>query len=143
MLERLAEIGVETASVRFRNAQYDGTNDVTVDAPKWVSDNCIAVSASGTTITFIEFGTGVYYSEEHPQSSEFGFQRGGYGQGKGSQNSWGYYGEQGTNGQFVKTTDKGDVYVTHGNPPARAMYDASKDIRNNIITIAKEVFRND
>ena len=32
-LQRLAEIGVSEASTRFSTAQYDGTNDVKVDAP--------------------------------------------------------------------------------------------------------------
>ena len=66
--------------------------------------------------------------------------RGGYGQGKGNQSSWGYYGEAGTNGRIIKTTDKGDLVITRGNPPARAMYEADKAIMSQILKIAKEVF---
>lgn len=139
-LERLAEIGVDVAKVRFSSAQYDGTNDVKVNAPQWVDGNRIAVCASGNAVTFIEFGTGVFYTEQHPLANEMGMERGGFGQGKGSQSTWGYYGEGGTNGKFLKSTDKGDLYITHGNPPARAMYEASKEMRDKALEIAKEVF---
>lgn len=139
-LERLAEIGIDEANVRFTRAQYDGTNDVTVTAPQWLSPTKIAIYATGNSVAFIEFGTGVFYSEQHPLSDEIGAGRGTFGQGKGSQNTWGYYGEGGTNGVYLKSTEKGDVYLTHGNPPSRAMYEADKAIQKQILTIVKQVF---
>lgn len=37
LMERLAEIGIEEATVRFANAIYDGTNDVRVNnTPVWI-----------------------------------------------------------------------------------------------------------
>lgn len=142
-LSKLADIGIDTANIHFSNAQYDGKNDVTVNAPKWISDNTIVVSAQGESVTFIEFGTGIVYTEENPFAENLGMSRGGYGQGKGSQRTWGYYGEQGTNGTYLKSTDKGDLFLTHGNPPARAMYNADKEMRTKILDIAREVFRFD
>lgn len=138
-LERLAQIGVDTASVRFKSAQYDGVNDVNVSA-RMKGSNTIVITASGKAVLFIEFGTGITYTEEHPKASDMGAVRGGYGQGKGNQSSWGYYGEAGTNGRVIKTTDKGDLVITRGNPPARAMYEADKAIMSQILKIAKEVF---
>ncbi|NMP36561.1 MAG: hypothetical protein GX051_00335 [Clostridiales bacterium] len=138
-LERLAQIGVATAAAKFSMAQYDGTNDVNVTA-HMEGANRIVITAAGEAVLFIEFGSGVIYTEQHPKASEMGAIRGGYGQGKGNQSAWGFYGEAGTNGQFVKTTDKGDVYVTHGNPPARAMYEADKAIVASVLQIAKEIF---
>ena len=142
-LRRLAEIGIDEAKVRFGNAQYDGTNDVIVNSPQWISDNRIAITATGESVAFIEFGTGVFYSEQHPYANEMNIQRGTFGQGKGSQNTWGYYGEGGSNGEYLKSTDKGDLYLTHGNPPARAMYEASKKMQGEILRIVKEVFNFD
>lgn len=137
-LEKLAHIGIETADVKFRTAQYDGTNDVTVSSsPEWIGDNALAISASGTAVLFIEFGTGVHYTETHPLADEFGYVRGGYGQHKGLRDRWGYYGEPGTNGVPKRG---GEVIITHGNPPARAMYDAGKEIRQRITETAREVF---
>ena len=142
-LTKLVEIGIDISSAAFRNAQYDGSNDVIVNPPQWLGDNALVISAQGQTITFIEFGAGVYYTEEHPKANAFGMHRGEYGQGKGKQNTWGYYGEQGTNGEYLKTTDKGDLFLTHGNPPSKAMYNAGKEMRLRMLEIAKEVFKFD
>lgn len=144
LLERLAGIGIDVADAKFSTAQYDGENDVVVGSvPEWVGDNKLFITATGQSVTFIEFGTGVHYAEQHPKAMALGFIRGAYGQGKGSQNTWGYYGSPGTNGKMIKETDKGSVILTHGNPPARAMYDATKEMRNQIVDIAREVFGSD
>lgn len=141
LLEELAKIGIDTASAKFQTAQYDGENDVVVsNTPEWVGDNKLFLTATGNAVTFIEFGTGVHYAEQHPKAATLGAIRGAYGQGKGSRDTWGYYGSPGTNGQVIKENDKGTVVLTHGNPPARAMYDATKEMRNQVVNIAKEVF---
>lgn len=141
MLERLAEIGINIAQVKFGSAQYDGYDDVNVPAtPQWLSDNTLAISAEGSAVTFIEFGTGVFYSSRHPMEAELGFIRGEYGEGKGSNDSWGYYGLPGTNGRVIQKKSGKTVVITHGNPPARAMYDAAKIMRSRIVDIAKEIY---
>ncbi len=141
LLEELAKIGIDVASAKFQTAQYDGENDVVVSTtPEWVGDNKLFLTATGNAVTFIEFGTGVHYAEQHPKAAALGAIRGAYGQGKGSRDTWGYYGSPGTNGQVIKENDKGTVVLTHGNPPARAMYDATKEMRNQVVNIAREVF---
>ena len=142
-LERLADIGVNTALIRFADAEYDGTNDVVVEQASWINENTIAVNATGSSILFIEFGAGFSFPE-HPQADEFGYYHGMYGKGQGmNPKGWIYKGEQGTHGMPVRGkggTLKDGVYRTFGNPPARAMYEASKEMRENIIKIAREVF---
>lgn len=141
LLEKLAKIGIDIASAKFQTAQYDGENDVVVsNTPEWVGDNKLFLTATGNAVTFIEFGTGVHYAEQHPKAAALGAIRGAYGQGKGSRDTWGYYGTPGTNGQVIKENDKGTVVLTHGNPPARAMYDATKEMRNQVVNVAREVF---
>ncbi len=143
LLDALALIGINTADTEFRTAQYDGDNDVTVNnQPEWIGENKLFLTATGKTVTFIEFGTGVFYPQQHPKAAELGAIRGAYGQGKGSRDTWGYYGSKGTNGKVIKETEKGTVVLTHGNPPARAMYSAGKDMREQIVKIAREVFKN-
>lgn len=141
-LAELAKIGIATADVQFKKAEYDGTNDVLVEQnPVWTSPTTLKVVASGKSITFIEFGSGVHYTEEHPKAAELGMIRGAYGHGLGKFDSWRYKGEPGSNGEVIREgPHKGEVR-THGNPPARAMYDAGKDMRDNVAKIAKEVFR--
>jgi hypothetical protein len=142
-ISRLGDIGIETAGIKFQTAHYDGVNDVVVE-PKWVNENTLAVLATGQSVTFIEFGTGITYADDHPLAQQMGMIRGEYGQGKGKQDTWVYYGEPGTMGEWLRTTSGGEYAIrTHGNPANRCMYDASKDMRNNIIKIAKEVFRID
>lgn len=144
LLEELAKVGIDVASAQFDTAQYDGDNDVVVNKlPEWVGENRLFITATGHAVTFIEFGTGVHYVEQHPKAAALGFLRGAYGQGKGSRDTWGYYGSPGTNGQVVRESENATVVLTHGNPPARAMYDAAKEMRNQITEIAKAVFSSD
>lgn len=141
VLKRLASIGIETASIRFANAQYDGTNDVVVDSePRWISDNTLQVVAHGSTVAFIEFGTGVHYADTHPKAAEFGAIRGSYGHRLGRFDSWHYEGDPGTNGEIITSGKNAGRVLTHGNPPARAMYEASKEMRKKVKEIVKEVY---
>ena len=139
LIEALAGIGLSVASVTFSTAQYDGVNDVEVSVKK-LSSSKVAIIARGNAVAFIEFGTGVL-NPEHPQADELGMKHGTYGQGKGKNASWGYYGEGGTSGRLVKTTGKGNLYITKGNPPAKAMYFAEQEILDKIREAAVEVFR--
>lgn len=133
-LERLSTLGAYRARVEFTNAMYAGTNDVTISVETTMTG--YQVVAAGQAVLFIEFGTGVL-NPEHPQSSEFGFTHGSYGSGKGAnEKGWIYVGEQGNAGQPIRE----GVYRTYGNPPAKAMYYAAKDMKAEIYTIAKEVF---
>lgn len=142
LLEELVKTGIDVASAKFQTAQYDGDFDVVVNRqPEWEGDNKLFLTAIGNSVTFVEFGTGVHYAEQHPKSESLGAVRGTYGQGKGSQDSWGYYGTKGQKGVGREIeTKNGTVTITHGNPPARAMYDASKEMRNKAVIIAREVF---
>lgn len=143
-IERLSEIGVETARVSFREAQYDGDNDVVVSDGEWLDDNRFVFSATGRSVTFIEFGAGVHYSSPpHPKADEFGFTRGSYGHGLGKLDSWRYEGNPGTNGEVITSGEHKGQIRTQGNPANRCMYEAGKEMRNKIKEIAKEVFGSD
>lgn len=142
LLRRLADIGIQGATVRFERAQYDGANDVTVSpSPTWEGENKLKIMASGRTVLFIEFGTGVHYGgETHPKAQEFGFERGGYGSGLGRLDSWRYKGEPGTHGEVIQDgPHKGEI-ETHGNPANRCMYNTAEEMRRAVEQIAREVF---
>lgn len=137
--DRLAQEGMEIASVKFSQAVYDGTNDVSVTVePR--GNNVRAVVATGGATLFIEFGTGVTYPDDHPEAEELGMKRGEYGQGHGKQQSWGYYGDPGTNGLLKKKKNGGFVVITHGNPANMPMYETVKELQDRLTEIAKEVF---
>lgn len=137
--DRLAQEGMEIASVKFSQAVYDGTNDVSVTVePR--GNNVRAVVATGGATLFIEFGTGVTYPDDHPEAGELGMKRGEYGQGYGKQHSWGYYGDPGTNGVLKEKKNGGFVVITHGNPANMPMYETVKELQDRLTEIAKEVF---
>lgn len=137
--DRLAQEGMEIASIKFSQAVYDGTNDVSVTVePR--GNNVRAVVATGGATLFIEFGTGVTYPDDHPEAGELGMKRGEYGQGHGKQHSWGYYGDPGTNGVLKEKKNDGFVVITHGNPANMPMYETVKELQDRLTEIAKEVF---
>ena len=138
LLERLAQEGIDVAGAAYSLARYDGTNDVSMDGIEWVNDTTLRISASGSAVTFIEFGAGIAHGGGHPWGGKFGFSPGTYGQGKGRQEHWVYVGNPGTNG--VELKGKPGRILTEGNPPAMAMYNASKAIHEKVGQIAKEVF---
>lgn len=137
---RLAEIGLDKATVSFSEAEYDGTNDVrvTLDVKK---PNLIHVVASGKAVLFIEFGTGINYPDDHPLANTLGMVHGEYGKKQGQKESWVYIGEEGTNGKVVRSSESGNAVRTRGNPASRSMYITAEEIRKNIEKIAKEVFK--
>jgi hypothetical protein len=140
-LYRLALIGGKEASVRFSQAMYAGLNDVKVSVEE--IENGYAIIANGSAVGFIEFGTATRH-ENYPNDSLFTPPpRGSYGKGQGDSskypNGWVYRGEQGNAGRPIRD----NLYRTYGNPPARALYDSGKTMREEILTIAKEVFGND
>ena len=129
LLEKLANIGVREASVRFTTAIYDGVNDSSVTLETIPDGYCIV--AEGTAVAFIEFGAGVYHNpgEPYPKPRPSGIVGiGEYGKGLGKRQAWGF------------KDDSGKLVITHGNPAAMPMWYASEEMRNNILKIAREVF---
>ena len=124
-VRRLAEAGLETASVRFDAAimAYDGDKtppELTVE----VDGTKARLVASGRTVAFLEFGTGV----SHPEHSTGMFQHGSYGYGLGKLRSWRYPGPDGVE------------HETTGNDPAEAMTGAVQTMAERAAEIAREVF---
>lgn len=129
MLEKLADIGLREASVRFTTAMYDGVNDSHVTLKP--IDNGYAIVAEGHAVAFIEFGAGVYHNPGEPYHNPrpdgiVGI--GEYGKGYGKRQTW------------VFRDEAGEKVFTHGNPAAMPMWYASEEMRSKITQIAKEVF---
>lgn len=140
LLDRLSQWGFEIASANFAKAVYDGTNDVSVSVEQRGA-NARAVVAIGSSVLFIEFGTGVVYPDNHPEAADLGMRRGEYGAGHGKQPSWGYYGDPGTNGKVHAKDDGTTVVITQGNPANMSMYETVKHLQMILPGLAKEVFR--
>lgn len=133
-------LGAETANVTFAGAVYDldakyhrplEQADITVSFEQDYDHNGhFTIHADGKAVAFVEFGAGVYYNGngwDRPRPEGI-VGIGEYGQGKGKQWSWGFYGED------------GEAYVTCGTPEQPGMWWASKEMRYKLTEIAREVF---
>ena len=127
---RLSEIGVSVASAGFSTADYDGVNDVVVSLEK--TKTGYTVIASGKTVGFIEFGTGVRYPEWDDSTMDYTPPpHGSYGKGQGK-NPYGWW---------FKGSEGAVARHTYGNQPAEAMLTARNQMIESVVSIAREVWR--
>jgi hypothetical protein len=137
LMEKLADIGVGEATIRFVEARYDGVKDVNVTIEE--TNTGYAVVAKGNAVAFIEFGAGVYHnpSEPYPEPRPEGIVGiGEYGKKRGNRRAWFYYGDAGTNGEVQEN----GAIKTRGNPAAMPMWYASEEMKRSIKRVVKEVF---
>lgn len=128
-IRRLKELGVSVATTGYAVADYDGINDVLIASTQ--NGPRAAVIAYGQTVGFIEFGTGVRYPEW--SGSEVDYtppKHGTYGKGKGANPKGWWF-----------STSPGSSRHTYGNPPAEAMLTARNAMIEQIIQIARDVWR--
>lgn len=131
--ERIAWSAAQGFSVALVGDVIKGTaptNDVHVSVTH--EGNVSIVIAEGQEAVFIEYGAGVYNNgaagtSPHPWGAEFGYYIGGYGQGKGKRNVWGYY-------------DNGKLVLTHGTPAAMPMYRGVENAKRVLDDLVQEVF---
>lgn len=137
-VRRLKEIGVSVARAGFAAADYDGENDVLI-AETQMGGNAMVI-AYGQAVGFIEFGTGVRFREYDSSASDFTPPpHGSYGKGRGK-NPKGWY----FNPDHQAGKRKGvrvPARHTYGNPPAEAMLAARDAIVEQIVQIAREVWK--
>lgn len=128
-VRRLAEIGVSVARAGYQIADYDGEKDVVVSMNQ--EGTRATVVAMGSTVGFIEFGTGVRYPEWSGDDTEYTPPvHGSYGKGKGKNpHGWWF------------TAGAGASQHTYGNMPAEAMLTARDRIIDKVISIAREVWK--
>ena len=129
-VRKLTELGVTVASTGYSLADYDGENDVLIAHTQL--EGRAAVIAYGSTVGFIEFGTGVKFREYNAAQSEFTPPpHGSYGKGKGA-SPYGWY---------FKQNEGAIGRHTYGNPPAEVMLAARDAMVERVVQIAREVFR--
>lgn len=139
-LKALGEEGVEIASAKFADAQYDGTNDVSCSVEER-GDNKVAVVAVGNATLFIEFGTGVRYADNHPEATANGMIHGEYGYKLGRlEKGWRYTGNPGTNGEVITEGKHAGEVHTYGNPANMSMYLTIRELEDKFEEIARRIY---
>ena len=133
IIQRLADIGIPVANAAFANVSYQGEQEKIEGQVVWQDDTHAAVVVSGRTVLFLEFGAGATYGYGHPAATE-----NGYGPGTWSDPMMGHGGKGRWNNPKGWYFAKGQK--SWGNPPARGMYDAGKQMRESVAAVAREVF---
>lgn len=131
-VKQAVEIGKAEAQTRFTIAEYDGPRDVKVTSK--VNKRSGRVTASGESVLFIEFGTGLEAENPRDIPEEFyttAYLPGSWSEGPEGKGHW---------------DDPGGWYYGHGrktkgNKANKCMYDAYKEVERNIRKIVKEVFK--
>lgn len=135
-VQKLAELGIQT--IESNKYSYGDSDFNDLRSYVWLDEMGDTVKAtlilSGKDVAFIEFGAGVHYNgggSPNPLGQQLGMTIGSYGLGNGLNDSWVYHDDE-TN-QFV---------TSYGTKAAMPMYQADQEIRNNFLSVAKEVFNN-
>lgn len=135
----LADKGLDVAKVRFANAQYAGSNDVSCHVEQ--NGAACSIIAEGKSVAFIEFGTGVMHSVYGGELPDGVGEHGTYGKENGKHKRWYYYGESGNAGTPVKEVDgKGQLNYTSGNDAAMAMWGAVEEMASQVEATWREVW---
>ena len=124
LCKRLADMGAQKAEINFAAAYYDGDEDHTISVEQ--RGDGYVVRASGETVLFVEFGTGLI-GYGHPEVQNMG--PGTY-PGKGHWND--------PNGWYYAHGKK-----SHGNPPNMPMYNTVKELERELDRVVREVFASD
>lgn len=140
-LGALAQGGADVAQARFNAAYYSGDKTVSVTVNRR-SDTEYEVVASGQSVMFIEFGSGVSYSHDNPLQPA-GWDAGSWSAThKDAITPWGEWVYAGVGDGDAEPVGghRDGVWWTHGNPSANAMYEASKDMRAQIGAAWRQTF---
>ena len=128
LCERLALMGALYAAWNFSGVLYAGDVDCNVSVER-KGQNAYAIKASGQTVLFMEFGAGVN-GYGHPMAPAFGMGPGTY---PGQTHAFD------PNGWWFR--QDGQAIHTYGNVPGMPMYNAEKDLTNDIEQVAREVLQ--
>lgn len=127
--KRLADIGLEVATLKFLTAEYPTTHDIEVRVEPYMDG--YKVIAEGTDVLFVEFGTGQIHANEY--GNKYNLPVGSWSDGPEGKGHW-----DNPNGWWYPG---GGDERTFGNPPAMAMWEAEKQSIAQLPQIVKEVFK--
>lgn len=134
LVVRLSDFGASRASLYFDSAQMSPGDEKPVISVKLDRGAKRAtITASSRDVGFIEFGAGSRFaSSPHPLNSEFGTGPGTWSEGPNGKGRW-----NDPRGWFYNRD--GTKMRSYGQPAAKAMYQTSLDIQEEVERIVREV----
>lgn len=125
LAQRIAELGGNVARNGFSMPlDYIGENDITVEVVE--QDTLFVILAKGKAVCFVEFGAGVTAGSGYDIPVDLDISPGSWS--KNHAQEFSRYGFWTYGGQKITQST-----------PAKAMYNASKEIRTQLLKVAKEV----
>ena len=131
LAEKLATLGATSASIGFAQAVYDSPhNDFNITVHH-NGEGSYTVRADGTDVLFVEFGAGATMGKGHPEAGDNKMGPGTYNpQSDNWKNPYGWW-----------YSVNGTKYHSYGNPPNMPMYNAVKNLEQELQSIVTEVFK--
>lgn len=136
LIDELGRIGLKAIVTSMANAEGDSDTNIETQVEIKPVGNRIRATlyARGKHIMFLEYGAGIHYNgsvgqSPNPNGNKLGYTIGSYGKGHGAEDSWVYYSEE-----------KGGFRTSQGTKAVMPMYNASTDIREQFVSVAKKVF---
>ena len=131
LAKRLADMGAVKASLEFSRAIYTGPEDHEISITK--KENGYIVLATGETVLFVEFGSGLIGYGYPPEELN--------GMGPGTYPGKGHWNDP--KGWYLPKDKqaKDGTKHTYGNPPNMPMYNTVKELEQELERVVREVFR--
>lgn len=139
--KHLADIGYEVAYGVISGHVWSGETAESLEVVQ--EGNRYILRAASKAILFFEFGAGATYGYGHPMAGEFGMGPGTYPDGKGHWNDPNGWWFPTDDPRLIRRTDsKGQGWGhSYGNAPHMPFYLADREIRDNILKVAKEALQ--
>lgn len=149
LLRELKNYGVKVARVNFSNAIYAGHNDARVHGE--MKGDTARVWADGTSVLFIEFGTGITKPDNPAERSAVIsagslVEHGGYGHERAKNPEGWYFKKAGVRNAPEDTTPvpkHSGVYHTYGNAANSSLYNAREALIREFPAMARRAFSKD
>ncbi len=134
LLKELGELGIKILSSNFQKVNADGDFDVSVNLIN-NNDGNVTIYVGGKSVLFIEFGTGIRYSESPEAKGDLVDASDIVERGQ-----WGH--KQGSNpkGWWYSTSDK-KSHHTYGMPAQIPVYGSKQELIKRIDEVCRKVFR--
>ena len=140
LAEKLANLGYETAYQIMAGHVYSGETISNLIVQE-VDANHYTLLAGSVALLFFEFGAGVR-GAGHPKAAEMGMGPGTYPGQKHALDPNGWWFPTDDANLIIRTDKNGQGWGhSRGNPPYMPFYNASQQIRADLLTCAQEVFQ--
>lgn len=139
--KRLADIGYQVAYGVMSGHVFSGETSESLNVER-SGEGQYVLKAGSKALLFFEFGAGIRYGGGHPWDDDFGFGPGTYPGNGHWDDPYGWWFPTDDPRLIIRVDGKGQGWGhSYGNKPHMPFYLADKQMREDIIKVAKEVIK--